>query len=322
MSAFRHLRLIIFVSTFCLACGCSSNAGPTPPERQTDLYINPQPVEISGYGGSAMEPFISLDGNLLFFNTDDDPKTKSKTMHFAARTGPLSFRYLGELPGVNMHISHTVEAAAPSIDAQGSLFFTSMRQYDKDFHSVFAGRFDGKAVTNIHAIDGDINPRGEAGTINMDVGISPDGNTLYISRTHFNPLLTVLFHAPPTESHLLVAHRDSDKFTLDPQSAAIMKKVNTSALEYAPAISADGLELFFTRVSEGTGPRIMVASRAATDQPFDQPCAIKALTGFVEGPSISIDGKQLFFHKKVNDTFVIYRAERNPDAEGKPLPCR
>ena len=215
-----------------------------------------------------------------------------------------------------------MEAAAPSIDAQGNFFFTSMRQYDKDFHSVFAGRFDGKAVTNIHAVEGGINPHGEAGTINMDVGISPDGNTLYISRTHFNPLLTMLFHAPPTESHLLVAHRDSDKFTLDPQSAAIMKNVNTSALEYAPAISADGLELYFTGVSEGTGPRIMVATRAATDKPFDQPCAIKALTGFVEGPSIPLDGKELFFHKKLNNTFVIFRAERNPNAEGKPLQCR
>jgi hypothetical protein len=72
----------------------------------------------------------------------------------------------------------------------------------------------------------------------------------------------------PKESDLLVAHRDGDRFSLDPNSAEIMRNVNTTALEYAPDISGDGLELYFTRASEETGLRIMLASRDSVDKPF------------------------------------------------------
>jgi hypothetical protein len=72
----------------------------------------------------------------------------------------------------------------------------------------------------------------------------------------------------PKESDLLVAQRDGDRFSLDPNSAEIMRNVNTTALEYAPDISGDGLELYFTRASEETGLRIMLASRDSVDKPF------------------------------------------------------
>ena len=66
----------------------------------------------------------------------------------------------------------------------------------------------------------------------------------------------------------------------------------------------------------------MVATRAATDKPFDQPCAIKALTGFVEGPSIPLDGKELFFHKKLNNTFSHFprRAESERGGQAAAVP--
>ena len=104
-----------------------------------------------------------------------------------------------------------------------------------------------------------------------------------------------------------------------PDSAAIMKNINTAALQYAPSISADGLELYFTRASQlmagseapGASLRIMVATRISVSEPFGEPRALTALTGFVEAPTIPLDGKEMFFHKKVGKNFVIYRAERN-----------
>ena len=89
----------------------------------------------------------------------------------------------------------------------------------------------------------------------------------------------------------------------------IMKNINTGDLEYAPAISADGLELYFTRASQ-TSVSIMLATRTSLNDPFGEPLALRQLMGFVEAPSISLDLQELFFHKKVDDTFGIYRAER------------
>ena len=87
---------------------------------------------------------------------------------------------------------------------------------------------------------------------------------------------------------------------------------------HAPAASADGRELYFTRASQPIAAatvqghlRIMVATRNSVTEPFGEPRALTALTGFVEAPSISLDGKEMFFHKKVGEKFLIYRAERD-----------
>src|ERR1700732_2696568 len=72
----------------------------------------------------------------------------------------------------------------------------------------------------------------------------------------------------PKEPDSLVAQRDGDRFSLDPNSAEIMRNVNTPALEYAPDISGDGLELYFTRASEETGLRVMLARRDSGDTPL------------------------------------------------------
>jgi hypothetical protein len=147
----------------------------------------------------------------------------------------------------------------------------------------------------------------------MDVSISPDGQTLYISRAVFAPGATV-----PKKSDLIVARLKDGAFSIDPDSDRIMKNVNTDALEYAPSISADGRELYFTRASQliagSTAPgarlRIMVATRTSVNEPFSEARTLTALAGFVEAPTIPLDGKEMFFHKKVGTRFAIYRAER------------
>lgn len=276
-------------------------------EKVSGLFVNPQPVSISGYDGNAMEPFISPDGRFLFFNNENDPKVNTN-LHFAERTGQDTFRYLGELPGVN---SPSLDAV-PSIDAAGHFYFTTLRDYDGTMNSIYTGEFDGKRVVNVRPVKGDISPTTPF-TVNMDASISPDGQTLYISRAVIVP------GAPaPKSSELMVARMKNGAFTIDPDSVRIMQNINIGPLAYAPAISADGLELYFTRASvRTTGPeeqgawlRIMVATRGSVDQPFADPQVLNALTGYVEAPSISDDGMELFYHKKVGDKFVIYRAVR------------
>lgn len=57
--------------------------------------------------------------------------------------------------------------------------------------------------------------------------------------------------------------------------------------------------------------RIMAAKRNSEDEPFGEPRVLAALTGFVEAPGVSPDGREMFFHKRVGDRFMIYRGERN-----------
>jgi hypothetical protein len=274
-------------------------------EKESDLYVNPEPVTIAGFAGSAMEPFISPDGRYLFFNNENDPRVNTN-LHFAERTGKLNFRYLGELPGAN---SDVLDAVA-SMDSAGHFYFTTVRDYARTLNSIYTGDFDGKGVRNVHPVPGDISPK-VPGTINMDTGISPDGQTLYISRAVIVPVFAPGVPAPK-KSELLIARLKDGAFSIHPESARIMKNINTGALQYAPAISADGLELYFTRASQLTGVRIMVAARISVNDPFGEPRALNQLTGFVEAPSISLDRKEMFFHKKVGGIFVICRAERNP----------
>ena len=82
----------------------------------------------------------------------------------------------------------------------------------------------------------------------------------------------------------MVATRTGDGFAIDPRSQELLAKVNTPALEYAPAISTDGLELYFTRASGlGTGARggrpaahHGGAPSARADVPFDEPRVLDA----------------------------------------------
>jgi hypothetical protein len=150
----------------------------------------------------------------------------------------------------------------------------------------------------------------------MDASISPDGKTLYISRAVILPGA-----AAPKKCELIVAKLIDGVFAVAPDSAEIMRNIKTGPLAYAPAISANGLELFFTRASQpmagqnfpGARVRILVATRALPDAPFGEPRVLKALTGYVEAPTLSLDERELFFHKKVGDRFVIFRAVRSSE---------
>lgn len=73
----------------------------------------------------------------------------------------------------------------------------------------------------------------------------------------------------------------------------IFANIDTANMEYAPAISANGLELFFARIGKANGrPKfvgIFVARRMSTQEPFSRPEKIMAITGVVEAPVLSGD---------------------------------
>jgi hypothetical protein len=267
------------------------------PEPQPGDFTNPQRVTIQGYSGDAMEPFVSRDGKYLFFNNSNDPAVDTN-LHWAERIDDLTFQHRGEIGGVN---TTRLEGVA-SMDRNGVFYFVSTRSYDLTASTIYRGSFDNGTVTGVELAPGV--STATPGIVNFDAEISPDGKTLYFVESQFSA------SGQPETADILMATWDGSTFVRDSNSATIMKQVNTSKnLEYAPAISSSGLELFFTRL-EGSSPAIYVATRTDTSSPFGAPRKITAATGFVEGPALSPDGKSLYYHKREGSLFVIYRVTR------------
>jgi len=281
-------------------------------EKPTNLYRNPQPVIIEGYSDDCMEPFVTGDGNYLLFNNSNSPFVDTH-IHLCKRVSKNHFQHLGFLAG---SLSKSKDMA-PTIDAHGKMFYTCLRSYQKDGHSIYCGNFAKEKLTNISLAPGQISGQKPA-EINMDCDVSKDGNTLILSRAHFSNYLL-----PPDKSDLLLAEKENGEFRIDPAKQGLLSRVNTTTLEYAPCQSADRLELYFTRASKkpvdgARGKpepyfRIMVARRQNISAPFDEPEKIETLDGFIEAPTVTDDKGELFFHKKVGDKFRIFCAERKTE---------
>jgi hypothetical protein len=271
------------------------------PQEAADIEYRgfgaPQRVAIREYTGDAMEPFIARDGRYLFFNNSNDPKVDTN-LHYAERVDDLAFDYRGEVKGAN---SAALDGVA-SMDHAGNFFFISTRSYAQSLSTLYRGRFANGALTNVELVPGVSLQR--HGMVMFDAEVSPGGEVVFVADGEFRggPL--------PRSADIAVAVRDGRSFRRHPASAEFMKNVNTPALEYAPAISADLLELFFTRAG-GRDMAIYRSARRSRDEPFGVPQRVASITGVVEAPTLSGDGRSLYYHRRDGDRYVIYRVARN-----------
>jgi hypothetical protein len=282
----RHLASAIFAA---LLFAAAPPAAAGTPER----------VRLAGYDGEAMEPFVSRDGRFLFFNTRNDPRTDTN-IHFAEVAFDGHFRYLGLLEGTR---STDLDAVA-TMSANNHFCFISPREYRRTLVSVFCGLFNGTKVVDATPQAGLATER--LGRLIFDVEIAADGRSMIYAEGTFSG------KDVPDEADLFLAKLGADGFEPDPAGRRIFANLNTSALEYAPGLSADGLTLSFTRL-EGIWPfqsaALFRATRKRTNQPFGGPRRLTAIEGFVEGATYAPDGT-LYFHKRVNGKFQIWRAPR------------
>jgi hypothetical protein len=271
------------------------------PVKENNEFFNPKKVIITGFESHAMEPFVTRDGNFLFFNSLNDGKDTS--LYYAARVDDATFNLIGKIERVNGNPPH--QDAVPSMDQDGRFYFISRRRYNYDRTSLFSGNFLNGAVLDLDVQPGNLY-RQTPGWIVMDAEISPDGNTLFFADAHFNG------GNIPDRSDIGMARFSNGDFNIAPRSAEIMKNINTDdRLEYAPSISSDGLELFFTRLNQCTSlPEILLAKRSSRSEPFGKPERIGALSGFVEAPSLSFDRKTLYYHYRDNGVYTIYKVSR------------
>jgi Tol biopolymer transport system component len=280
------------------------NAGP-----RYSPFGNPEMVQILGYNDNqgnrsdAMEPFISRDGSILFFNNSNSaPNTE---LFWATRVNnATTFQFQGQILGVNVPGLNAV----PSMDSDGNFFFITTRSYFSAgtagyLSTIYSGPFSDGSVAQVAPVSGVAAP--QLGQVVFDDEISADGNTLYFTIGYFNG------GNVPTKTTMEVANRSGNGFVVAPNSARIMAHINNRLLNYAADVSADELEFFFTRTNLKKGPAIYMATRKSVNKPFGHVRRIKAITGFAEAPSISPDGLSLYYHWRNPDgIFEIHRVTR------------
>lgn len=272
----------------------------TPVTSAAADFTHPQAVIIEGYDDHAMEPFLSRDGRILLFNNSNDPPARTD-LHWAERKTPTLFRYRGRVEGANSNMLDGV----PTMDKEGLLYFVSVRSYEQSLSTIYRGRFANGRVSHVELVPGI--SRLQRGDLNFDIEVSADGTRLYGVDGVFRG------GSVPEEADIFVAERSGNCFKRLPGSAAMMANVNTSALEYAAAISEDELELFFTRMSGALFWRklkILRATRPNRNVPFGRPRVIKSIKCFVEAPTLGDNGRALYYHEKVNGRYRISRVTR------------
>lgn len=270
--------------------------------RAERIAAEPQRVNVLGWVGDVMEPFLSRDGNVLFFNNRLSPPTLTD-LHWAVRLDDLNFLYVAPVHGAN---DATLDAVA-TMSVDGSFCFVSARSYATTLSSVYCGLFvDGLVLNPVLQRRVSLRTFGRA---MFDVETSADGMEMLLADGHFQgkPL--------PVAADLRMATWRGDQYVLAPEFDPLFAAVNSDELEYGSAISADGLTLAFTRL-RATLPRfanasIWVARRTARDQPFGAPRQLRAITGFAEAPTFAPDGVTIYFHRLEGDRFTLWRISAN-----------
>ena len=297
---------ILFAALFAFACLACSKESTNNTTQETDNIVpitfgSEQSVTVQGYDSDIMEPFLSRDGTILLFNNLNQDIVNTD-LHWALKIDDTTFDYQGIIEGIN---TPDLEAVA-SMDLNNTLYYVYTGAYFETLDALYTGTFNTGMVQDSDVVSGI--SRDELGWINFDAEISADGNTLYFVDGRFEQT------SYPLEANLVIAKKTGNSFAREANSEAIFEAINTDHLEYAPALSQNELEIYFTRLTLPLGDnpeaKIYLSQRSSTDSPFGSPQLISEITGFVEGATLNSDDTGIYYHKKVNDLFLLYYLEK------------
>jgi len=303
---------IILILIFVLIFSCSSDDEDISKEQIYPTFGSEIDVTINGLLFDAMEPFISPDGNYLFFNNKNNGiNTK---LFYAIKVNDSTFTFVGELEGTNQTIEPHLDAVA-DIDSNGNFYWTSTRNYPDELNNLFHGTYDSGSVSNIGRIEGDFNMN-IPGWLVMDHGVSLDGQFLYFNNAKFDNANC----QGPCETNLGIAQKvDASTFNTLPNSELILQNINDpNYIYYAPCISSDNLELYYTRYLKGaitvqTVFEICVAVRSNSESSFSTPKVLfsEDISDLIEAPTLTTDKSTIYYHKKTTDSHKIVMRYRN-----------
>ena len=313
--------LVISLLSLIIISGCKVEEEAVIQEFATpeQVFIENLPEGSFGTPISTEEPFISRDGKYLFFNTAHSENNKD--LHYAIRSG-ISWVYSGEI-GPDLNDTKEVQGN-PTMDSFRNFFYIDSGVE----HMVIRGIFSEQSgilesVAEFTAVPKRVVDISK-GTLtgNMGVEVSRNGDFIFFSSAVWKfegtKVITI------TGSDLKLIFRVNGNYVFDEnESFKIMKNINTSDLEYAASISSDGLELFFTRLlvsdleSGVFRSRIMYSVRDSLNSPFNPAVMIGSIgpDDFVEGPAITDDGSELYYHKKVGEKFMLFKVKRELNNE-------
>lgn len=278
-------------------------------KAQNPTYGNEKAVTIIGLTFDAMEPHLSTDGNALFFNSINDGTTTS--LYYAAKVNDTTFNFIGPVPVVNQTITPHLDAVA-SLDSANNFYWISTRNWPSVIENVQRIRFLSSSYTNYGKVYGNFYINAP-GWLIMDAAVSYQGHQLIYCNSWFNNCAG----AAPCKASLGVAQKVNDStFNKLPNTAAIFANINADTVThivYAPCLTKDGLELFYSRLQHnGTQTEVMVATRSNTNAAFGVPSVLVTAPSFLpEAPTLTADKSKLYYHKKVGGIFKIFLLHRN-----------
>ena len=289
-----------------LIISCSSNDNDTN-ELTTYPSFNPEiEVTINGLSFDAMEPFISPNGDYLFFNNlNDGINTK---LYYATKINDSTFNYVGEITGTNQVTTPHLDAVA-DMDSNDNFYWTSTRNYPNELNNLFHGTFITGNVSEIERVQGDFNMN-IPGWLVMDHGISMDGQYLYFNNARFDETNC----QGPCETVLGIAQKNNDStFSKLPNSTSILQNItDANFIYYAPCISSDNLELYYTRYLKGqitssTVFEICVAVRSDSTSNFSVPKVLfsETISNLIEAPTLTVDKNIIYYHRKTSNSHKI-----------------
>ncbi len=296
-----------------LLFSCSSNDDEINNSQIIYPEFGPEnEVIINGLTFDAMEPFISPNGNYLFFNNlNDGINTK---LYYATKVNDSTFNFVGELTGANQSTPPHLDAVA-DMDVNGNFYWTSTRNYPTELNNLFHGTFSSGNISGIGRVQGDFNMN-TPGWLIMDHGISLDGQYLYFNNARFDDVNCL----GPCETTIGIAKKDNvSTFSTLPNSASILQNINDSNyIYYAPCISSDNLEFYYTRYLKGeitssTVFEICVAVRSNSSFEFSIPKVLfsETISNLIEAPTLTVDKNIIYYHQKTADSYKIMMRYRS-----------
>lgn len=299
---------VFFITTLAtlLIISCSSDDNNTAESISYPSFNTEIEVSINGLTFDAMEPFVSPDGDYLFFNNiNDGINTK---LYYATKINDSTFNYVGEITGTNQVVTPHLDAVA-DMDSNNNFYWTSTRDYPNELNNLFYGTFSTGNVSEIKRVQGDFNMN-IPGWLVMDHGISLDGQYLYFNNARFDGTNC----QGPCETVLGIAQKNNDStFSILPNSRLILQNItDPNYIYYAPCISSDNKELYYTRylkgqVTSSTVFEICVAVRNNSTSSFSVPKVLfsETISSLIEAPTLTVDKNIIYYHRKNSGSHKI-----------------
>lgn len=273
------------------------------------VFGNEKPVNIIGLTFDAMEPAFSSDGNALFFNSLNDGITTS--LYYASKINDSTFNYIGLVPVVNQTITPRLDGV-PSIDSSNNFYWISLRNYPAQLENLYRIQFLTTGFSNYGKVFGNFYINAP-GYLIMDATINNNGSELIYCNAYFNNCVGL-----PCKASLGMASKINDStFIKTVNHSQLLANVNDTSnyIVYAPHITKDGLELYYTRLlKNSTQSEIVVSVRTATNNTFGLP-QILVSTPYIapEAATTTADKSKMYYHRKEGTMYKLFYQERlNP----------